>query len=353
MQVIVELLARGSVRCTQLEFGALLVLALAASCVGPPPRVLRARIPAPTMAAPDTPALANEITGTLTAVHGRGAVTVVDLPTRRERKLEIGQDVTMVAGPDEAGRIVYEAESPRWWEFFPLTLFTPSDRRHALMVCSLRSAKTWELYGYRPHVYTRNQLLISRRGGRVVYIVDDDLRVYDLDGRKLLQRKWDRFIQRNLSISEDGDVLCFERLEYSGRYPSALEIAYAPCRKVCLDIATGVEAASPDDFRRPLGKTVFVNERSRTDSRGPLLGDLGEDIFELASGLTFYEGLASPRDGARAYRTFGPTECSVRLGQRATGKTLSLVRCFEPGAWCYSDVRVDPKLLSDPAPPRR
>jgi len=353
VQVIVELLARSSVRCTQLALGVLLLLLLNASCLVAP-RPFRVRTPAPTMDAPDALELADLTSGTLTAVHRSGAMTVVDLPTRRELHHHLGQYVALIAGPDEAGRIVYEAAGPRWWEYFPLTLFTKAQDRRALMVCSLASGATKELTRYREDSYTENTILLSRRGGRVAYVFDGNLRVFDLDGRELLRRPWSSSLQQSLSISEEGDLLRFEQRDVDLRLPRSPDGAFSPWRFVSIDIATGAEVAAPPiELRRTVGKTVRVNERSRIVPRGSLIGDLDEDVYELVSGLTFYEGLASPQDGARGYRSFGYSERSIRLGQRSTGKTLSLVRCFEPGAWCFSDVRVDPKLLRDPAPPRR
>lgn len=353
VQVMVEVFVRRRVRCTQLALGALLLLLLNASCLVAP-RPFRVRIPAPTMEAPDALELAESVSGTLTAVHRGGVMTVVDLPTRRQLEFGTGQRVMLIAGPDEAGRIVFEAAGPRTWEFFPLTLFTNSLDRRALMVCSLRRGTTKQLFGYHQSSYTENEVLLSRRGGRVAYIYDKNLRVFDLEGRELLRRTWSGGLDQNLRISEEGDLLCFETRYVFKELPPAPEPAYSPWRTVCIDIASGEEViAPPSKFRRPSGELLFRSERQQRVPLGPLTGDLDEDVYELASGLTFYEGLASPQDGARGYRSFGYSERSIRLGERSTGKTLSLVRCFEPGAWCFSDVRVDPKLLRDPASPRR
>jgi hypothetical protein len=348
-----EVFVRRSVCRTQLALGALLFLLLNASCLVAP-RPFQVRVPAPTTEAPDALELADLTSGTLTAVHRSGAMTVVDLPTQRQLEFGTGQCVMLIAGPDEAGRIVFEAAGPRSWEFFPLTLFTNSLDRRALMVCSLRRGTTRELFGYRQRSYTENEVLISRRGGRVAYIYDKNLRVFDLEGRELLRRTWSHGLNQNLRISEQGDLLRFETRYVFKELPPAPEPAFSPWRTVCIEIASGEEVfAPPSKFRRTSGELLFRSERQQPDPLGALPGDLGESVFELESGLTFYEGLASPRDGARAYRSSGYSERSLRLGQRATGKTLSLVRCFEPGAWCFSDVRVDPKLLSDPASPRR
>lgn len=370
VQVMVEVLVRRRVRCTQLALGALLLLLLAASCIGPQPRVVRARIAAPTLDQRDAPELAQAIKGTLVAARYGGALTLVDLPTRRELQLDLGCRVTLIAGPDEEGRIVYEAERPLWWEFFPLTLFTDGERR-ALVIRSLHTGREQELLAYRTTSYGENQLLISRRGGRVVYVVSDDLRVFDAGGGELWRGRWSVPEQRKLQIDDDGARLHFEQVEVPRVEIPSLPYESWPARRVSLELATGdrlfdapalVGRTGPLSRRRgdilwwwsPSVISAELATRSKSGvSRGGLVGDLGGDLLELPSGLAIHAGLASSADGARGFRDHGPTEHSLRLGQRSTGKTLSLVRCFEPGAWCFSDVRVDPKLLRDPAPPRR
>src|SRR5688572_28904089 len=107
---------RGARRRTRaaIGLGLLVALQVLSACIAP--RALRVRIPAPTLEAPDSPELADTLSGTLIAVRRQGSVTLVDLPIRREVHLDLGKRVSRVAGPDESGQIVYEARNTRWWE---------------------------------------------------------------------------------------------------------------------------------------------------------------------------------------------------------------------------------------------
>jgi hypothetical protein len=346
----------------------LVALSLLAGCIAP--RALRGRAPAPTLGAPDSPELAEALSGTLIAVRRHGRVTLVDLPSRREARLDLGKRVYRIAGPDESGRIVYEASNPRWWEFFPLTLFIDR-RREALFVRSVGGGRARVLREYEPASYGTNLLQISRRGGRVVYAVGDDLRVYDVGGRELLRREFHSSGVRNARIDEDGAVLHFERIEPLDLAGATMPNEQRRWRPVSIDLSTGeerIESHAPAEsavagswtkrksmWRQsaPNVAELLTQPRATLDPRGELPGDLGDDALEFANGATIYHGLANPEDGARAFRSYGPTEHSLRLGERSTGKTLNLVRRFEPGAWTFTDVRVDPKLLGEPAPLRR
>jgi hypothetical protein len=320
--------------------------------------------------APDSLELASALSGTLTAVRRQGGVTIVDLPSRREVHLDLGKRVSSVAGPDESGRIVYEASNPRWWEFFPLTLFIDR-RREALFVRSVGGGSARVLCESGPDSYGSNLLQLSRRGGRVLYAVGDDLRVYDVEGRELFRSEWSKSAHRNAWIDDDGAVLHFERTEPVD--PTGPEIPFEQrrWRLVSVDLSTGEQRLERNSSSRPTAADSWINRkalwrqsapsiadalaqpRSTEDPRGELPGDLGGDALEFAGGATIYHGLAALEDGARAFSYYGPTEHSLRLGERGTGKTLNLVRRFEPGAWRFTDVRVAPDLLGQPAALRR
>lgn len=352
-----------------IALGLLVAISALAGCVIP--RALRGRTPAPTMDAPDSPELADAVSGTLTAVRFGGAATVIDLPSRRELRLDLGRRVRRAAGPDESGRIVYEARNPRWWEIFPFDLFTLGDKRQALFVRSLGGGRARVLREYRSWGSDGDQLQISRRGGRVLYRVNDDLRVYDVGGRELFRRRFHSIDHRSAWIDDDGARLHFERLEPQDLAGPRIPYDLREWRAVSIDLSTGEERLEsnssvkprPADSltqRRTAGRfspsevaDLLARPRTTDDPRGALAGDLGGDVVEFERGPTIYFGLAGPEDGARAFRSYGPTEHSLRLGERGTGKTLNLVRRFEPGAWAFTDVRVDPNLLGEPAPLRR
>jgi hypothetical protein len=371
MSSSVVAVGRSAGQRTSVAIGLALLIALLLGSGCMPPRALRGRAPAPTIDAPDSPELADALSGTLTAVQYGGAATIVDLPSRRELRLDLGRRVRMVAGPDELGRIVYEARNPRWWEFFPFDVFTPGDDRRALFVRSLGGGRPRVLREYESSGSGGDQLQISRRGGRVLYLFDDDLRVYDVGGRELLRQRFHNIDHREAWIDDDGARLHFERLEPTDPAGPMIPYALRGWLAVSIDLSTGEERIESHPPQKPYvasmsnGRGRFwggaptmvlvrlAEPRSTHDPRGELPGDLDDDALEFASGATIYHGLAAPEDGAYGFWRLGPTEHSLRLGERSTGKTLNLVRRFEPGVWNFTDVRVDPNLLGEPAPLRR
>jgi hypothetical protein len=369
MPCIVAAAGRSAARLARIAIGLALLVALSllAGCIAP--RALRVPVPAPTLDAPDSPELAEALSGTLIAVRRQGNVTFVDLPSRREAHLDLGKRVDLVAGPDESGRIVYEAPNPRWWDFFPLTLFIDR-RREALFVRSIGGGRARVLLECKPASSSTSLLQISRRGGRVAYAVGDDLRVYDVEGRELFRCEWSRSTDRNAWLDDDGEVLHFERIEPLNLAGPTIPNEQRRWRPVSIDLSTGEARIESHAQARSMAGSwtkrkalwnssapnvaeLFTQPRVTAEPRGELLGDLGDDALEFANGATIYHGLAGPEDRARAFRLSGPTEHSLRLGERNTGKTLNLVRRFEPGAWSFTDVKVDASLLGEPAPLRR
>jgi hypothetical protein len=352
-----------------LRLALLVALFLGSGCA--PSRAFRGRAPAPTLDAPDSPELADALSGTLTAVRYGGAATIIDLPSRRELRIDLGRRVSMVAGPDESGRIAYEARNPRWWEIFPFYVFTHGNRREALFVRSLGGGRARVLREYESWGSGCDQLQISRRGGRVLYRVDDDLRVYDVGGRELFRQRFHNIDHRSSWIDDDDARLHFERLEPMDPAGPMIPYALRGWLAVSIDLSTGEERIESDPPQKPHVASVsngqgrfwggaptmvvvkLAEPRSTEDPRGELPGDLDGGTLEFESGATIYHGLAAPEDGAYGFWRLGPTEHSLRLGERRTGKTLNLVRRFEPGVWSFTDVRVDPNLLGEPAPLRR
>lgn len=337
-------------------FAALVVAALLPGCllmaIMVPPEWARMRGPSPTVDVAESPELAEGLSGTLTAASRSGVVTLVDLPSLRRRRLDVGESARRVAGPDESGRIVYEATSPRWWEFFPLTMFSRGGNREALFVRSVHGGAARLLREYRTYGYGTNLLQISRRGGRVLYAVSEDLRVYDIDGRQLYREPDMRYEIRDPWLDDDGAFLHFERVEPMApagpRIPSDLR-RWMPR---CVELATG-EERDADRSLRPRSAPHW-EVRPRRDPRdvdsaedetlGQLAGDLGGHSLEFEDGRMIYAGLARPTDGARGFRSYGGFEHSLRLGERSTGRTLTLATRFDPGAWTFTEVRLEPRI---------
>lgn len=335
---------------------------IGASCIVTP-RALRKRGPAPTMSAPDSPELAQGASGTLIAVRYHGDATLVDLPSLRRVELDLGRRVSMVAGPDEAGRIVYEARAPKWWEFFPITLFTASRKCEVLFVRSLRTGEEKVLREYRPYSYSGNRLDISRRGGKVLSAVYRDLRVYDVGGRELFRTEEFERNVRDPWLDDDGAFLHFEQIEPQSASGPRIPWELRRWLPVSVDLTTGEVRVESTACERPVSPwrlnhwaQLWCGSASRFPKRADwpapptisfdeLPGQMFGVAVEVEGGVTLYPGLASPNDGARCFPLSGGTEHSIRLGQRSTGKTLNLVKRFEPGAWTVTDVRLDPSLF--------
>lgn len=313
------------------------------------------RAPSPTVEVAESPELVEGLSGTLTAASRSGVVALVDLPSRRCLHVDLGRSATLISGPDESGRIVYEARSPLWWEFFPLALFHHGGNREALFVRSVYGGAERVLRAYRTHGYGTNLLQISRRGGRVLYAVSEDLRVYDVDGRQLFREPDTRSSIRDPWLDDDGAFLHFERVEPMDEAGPRMPFALRRWRPRCVDLATG-EERDVDYGSRP--GTAFRwekrewrdprdGESARDESLGELAGDLGGRALEFEDGRTIYAGLASPADGARGFRGIGGFEHSLRLGERSTGRTLTLATRFQSGAWSFSDVRLEPRVRGE------
>jgi len=345
-----------------------ILLALASSVLLPswllmalanPPEWSRARVAAPTVAAVDSPELADGTSGVLVAAGRSGEVTVVELPSRRTRRLDIGRRATMVAGPDEAGRIVYEARDPRWWEFFPFTMFTDDGEREALFVKSVHGGDARVLCDYRATGYVRNVLELSKRGGRVLYVVDGDARVFDVESGRMLFRANVGMERRDPWLDDDGEVLHFERIEPVSAVGPRIPYDQRRWLPICVDLASGEEREGCDARTRAASGFGWVKrshwgrgpraanelptvEREHVDEREQLPGDIGGPAIEFNDGRTLYEGYARPSDGARGFRGYGTFEHSIRLGERSTGRTLTLAPRFESGVWTFSDVQLAP-----------
>lgn len=316
-----------------------------------PPKWARVRVPSPTVEVAESPELAEGLLGTLNAASRSGVVTLVDLPSRRCFRVDVGRSATLISSPDESGRIVYEARSPLWWEFFPLTLFNHGGNREVLFVRSVHGGAERVLRAYRTYGYGTNLLQISRRGGRVLYAVSGDLRVYDVDGRQLFREPDMNYNVREPWLDDDGAFVHFERVEPTDEAGPRIPFALRRWTPRCVDLATGEERAA--DYRsRPASALRWEKrhwrdprdgESARDDSLGQLAGDLGGRALEFEDGRTIYTGLPNPEDGARGFRGIGGFEYSLRLGERSTGRTLTLATRFESGAWTFTDVRLEPR----------
>jgi hypothetical protein len=306
------------------------------------PFQLAASGPAPTLDAPEDPSLAERASGTLVIADGSGTVTLIDLPSCAERRLEIGGTVIAATAPDEAGRIAYLREEWPLPQAILAFCFGVGKNTTVLAVRSLDGGEERVLAEVRSNRPGRS-IELSRRGGRVLHH-DTHTRydVFDLDSGARVQIPPLLRPSGTPRLDAEG-----RRLVYGRRAVNEIHWAGSVGRLDTweIDLETGLERElhggqpTSSDTLDEVTELALDYEYPPGSNSPP--GRIGPCVFELTPDLVIYEGLPGPEAGAREYfSTLYPSfERSIRLGEREGSATMTLFPRFRTGTFAFTPQR--------------